>query len=131
MIIQMTRTSKQSFFEQLHNIENAFLLQIDSDQIYLISDMEYGGTLENARVEMMRFCLNPSETILDDVSNCRGRYAGGITFLENDKELRQSIEQAKTDFLTLSDTDTFLLCENDELKQLKKYAGKQVYIYVN
>lgn len=127
----MTKASKQSFLEQLHNIENAFLIEVDSDQIYLLSDMEYGGTLENARVEMMRFCLNPSETILDEVSNCRGRYAGGITFLENDKELRQSIEQAKTDFLALSDTDTFLLCENDELKQLKKYEGKQVYIYVN
>ena len=127
----MTRTSKESFLEQLHNIENAFLLQINTDQIYLLSDMEYGGITENARVEMMRFCLNPSETILDEVSNCRGRYAGGITFLENDKELRQSIEQAKTDFLALSDTDTFLLCENDELKQLKKYEGKQVYIYVN
>ena len=127
----MIKASKQSFFEQIHNIENAFLLQINTDQIYLLSDMEYGGITENARVEMMRFCLNPSETILDEVSNCRGRYAGGITFLENDKELRQSIEQAKTDFLALSDTDTFLICENDELKQLKKYEGKQVYIYVN
>ena len=127
----MIKASKQSFFEQIHNIENAFLLQINTDQIYLLSDMEYGGISENARVEMMRFCLNPLETILDEVSNCRGRYAGGITFLENDKELRQSIEQAKTDFLALSDTDTFLICENDELKQLKKYEGKQVYIYVN
>ncbi len=127
----MLKITKQYYKEQLHNIENAFLLQIDSDQIYLLSDVEYGGTFENARVEMMRFCLNPSETILDEVSNCRGRYAGGITFLENDKELRQSMEQAKTDFLTLSDTDIFLICDNDELEQLRKYAGKQVYIYVN
>lgn len=127
----MTKISKQLFKEQLHNIENVFLLEIDSDQIYLLSDMEYGGTLENARVEMMRFCLDSSETILDEVCNCRGRYAGGITFLENDKELRQSIEQAKTDFLSLSDTDIFLTCDNDELEKMRKYVGNQVYIYVN
>lgn len=127
----MTKISKQSFLEQLHNIENAFLLEVDSKQIYLLSDMEFGGHLENARVEMMRFCLDLSETILDEVSSCRGQYTGGITFIENGKELSQSIEQAKTDFLSLSDTDIFLLCENDELNQLKKYAGNQVYVYVN
>lgn len=127
----MIKASKQSFFEQIHNIENAFLLQIDTDHVYLLSDMEYGGSLENARVEMMRFSLDISETILDEVSNCRGRYAGGITFLENGKELRKSIEHAKTDFLALSDTDIFLICDNDELEQLKNYAGNQVYVYVN
>lgn len=127
----MLNITKQYFKEQLHNIENAFLLEINVDKIYLLSDMEVGGTLENARVEMMRFGLDSSETILDEVSNCRGRYTGGITFIENGKELSQSIEQAKTDFLALSDTDIFLLCENDELNQLTNYADNQVYIYVN
>lgn len=126
----MKAVTRQKYIHNIKNIERAFLIKIKKNNAFLLSDMEYGGEYQNARLETMCFKMDPKIKIEDAVVECRGYYAGGIEITEYNNE-ENSEDIVINDFLYEEDNAEFLLCSNNKLsKIIKNHNGKYLYIYL-
>ena len=123
----MQELTRQQYIENISDYEKLYLLITTDDKVFLRADIENEEIL---RIEMMYFELNTSLTFWEANSECRGKYAGKIFFeeYENNKIAEENILQ---DFLAMYDDAIFLLCDNDELKNiLPNYSNHAIYTVV-
>ena len=127
----MQEISREEYISRINPQENCYLnlnlIYCSEDKIYLIADIEDKG---NLRIEMMKFKMDTSLNFLEANSECRGRYSGGIYFIEYDSE-EETEKNIIKDFM---DIETYveiiyLLCKEDDLKNiLPKYKNKIIYV---
>ncbi len=123
----MQELTQAQYLQNIADYEKLYLIITENDKVFLRADIENAETL---RIEMMYFEMDTSLTFWEANSECRGNYAGKIFFVEY-----EGIEPAKinilNDFLNLCTNSIFLLCDNDELKNiLPKYPNESIYIII-
>ncbi|MCR5833599.1 MAG: hypothetical protein K6G55_03010 [Selenomonadaceae bacterium] len=121
--------SREEYINDITDYENFYLLISADNEIFLCADMELTGN-DNLRIEMMNFKLNESLNISEAIDECRGKYSGGISFVEY-----SSFNVVKTaiitDFLALEKNTVYLLCRDDELKKIaESYPNQKIYVRV-
>ncbi len=97
------------------NPEIVALVQKQGKSIFLISDMEFAGDNQLLRVESMFFELDKTLSFTTSIVECRGRYAGGITF---PIERCASFEGAFSVFTQQSSSKNFWLIDNKSWKDI-------------
>lgn len=97
------------------NPEIVALIQKQGESIFLISDMEFAGDSQLLRVESMFFELDKALSFTTSIVECRGRYAGGITF---PIERCASFEEAFSVFIQQSSSKNFWLIDNKSWKDI-------------
>lgn len=123
--------SKEEFINNIIHIEDAYLIYKDNDTYFLLSDMEYGGIIEKARVEEMFFKLDLNKGLSEELISCRGRHCGGITFIEYDN-ICDPTNFAIDDFMSLKDDSIAYLIGNEEelVDKIKSNNNKYFYFYI-
>lgn len=97
------------------NPELVAIVMKEGNSLLLISDMEYGGENEKLRVENMCFELDMTLSFRESIVECRGRYAGGVTFpLEN----CSTFDEAFGFFLEQSASQNFYLIDDDTWRNI-------------
>ena len=92
------------------NPELAAIIRKNGNHLQLISNIEHIVDQELFRVENMSFCLNLNLPFSESVVECRGRYAGGITFpLEN----CSSFDEVFCFFVEQSESQSYWLINDD------------------
>ena len=123
----MQELTKIQYIKSVTDYEKLYLVISDDESIFLRADIE---NEENLRIEMMYFELNTAFSFSLANSECRERYAGKIYFIEYDSD-EEAEKNILKDFLSLSDNAIFLLCEDDELKNiLPKYPNESIYVVI-
>ena len=124
----MRKISKEEYIEFIKiTPEHVALIEIENDKVFLKADMEFSGQQQLLCVENMYFQLNDSKKLLHDLEECRSFYAGGITFsIENCENENIAIEV----FMQRSDTELYLLVNDNELEDIIKNYSGEVYIAV-
>ena len=123
----MREISIESYVKNICDYEKLYLILIDYDKVFLCADIE---NEENLRIEMMYFEMDTSLNFFESNSECRGRYSGGIYFIEYDSE-EEAQKNIVKDFMSIQDDgeEIYLLCNENELEDiLKNYPHKAVYV---
>lgn len=117
----MQEISKKQYIKNIYDYEKLYLIIVEDNKIYLRADIE---NEENLRIEMMYFEMNTSLTFFEANNECRGRYCGGIYIFDYDNE-----SEIIKDFLNIEQEAIFLICEDNDLKNiLHKYRNKKIYV---
>lgn len=126
----MKEITKDTYIASISDYEKLFLIHTENGEVYLRADIEYGGEI-CLRIEMMDFDMNPDLLFSEACSECCGRYAGGITFIEYETfdDAQKSI---LSDFLSLGENAFYLSCSDDEMRCVaEKYLNNEIYILVS
>ena len=114
------------------------------DKVYLFADIEEDNDTYDDnneffafRIELLEFELDTTLTFSEANLECRERYCGGIYFIEYNS-VNESRTNVLKDFLSLFEKmpklkqAIYLLCEDDELKDiLKEYPDNVIYVMTN
>ena len=117
---KMILIDKEEFLSRLKNPERAFLVEKDSDGLYLIADMEIVDEfcgIPPVRSETMCFLLEESNDFLYEAVECRTRYCGGILIDDNEGKSREEIYN---EFLEIDGKASYIYCSNDLVKNIAK-----------
>ena len=123
----MQEITKEQYIRSINDYEKLYLIVTENDIVYLKADIERGGDIE-LRVEIMDFELDTSLTFWEACGECRGRYCGGINFIEYNS-YEEACANVLDDFLKLAPDSIYLQCDDNELKSvLEKYRNQSIYI---
>lgn len=123
----MKEITKEQFIQSINDYEKLYLIATENDKVYLKADIERGGDIE-LRVEIMDFELDISLSFWEACSECRGRYCGGINFIEYNS-YEEACLNVLDDFLKFAPDSIYLQCDENELKcVLEQYRNQSIYI---
>ena len=139
----MREVSKIEYIKSFKDYEQCYFISTEYGIPYLRADIEHGEEI-GLRIETMYFRLIPNNSNLyismnlsELNSNCRGYYAGGISFIEYEtyEEAEQCVLE---DFISISDSEhfntykpVFLKCkEKDLLLITQRYPNSNIYLLV-
>ena len=122
----MQEVTREFYTKNIADYEKVMLIETEEDKIYLRADIE---NEENLRIETMDFEMDSSLNFID--SNSESRNCNKKIYFIEYKSNELAERNILKDFLNLSDNAIFLLCRDNELKNiLPKYKNQSIYVLI-
>ena len=123
----MKEITKEQYLQDVNDFEKMYLIAVDGGRVFLRADIERGGEV-GLRIETMNFELDTAFGFWQANVDCRGRYAGGISFIEYEN-YDEAESRVMDDFVGIADRATFVYCGDGELKNIASVCPDGAFLY--